>query len=81
MTGAILTLQYPKGLRGIPIATTTNITALRSFKHIVFEEWERKIEETDDEGEAMLCRLELQRLKTALNIFIRDEDTGNEEQD
>ena len=80
MTGAILTLQYPKGLKGIPIATTTNITALRSFKHIVLQEWEKRIQETDDEGEAMLYRLELQRLKTALNLFIPEEDNGNEEQ-
>lgn len=80
MTGAILTLQYPKGLKGIPIATTTNITALRSFKHIVLQEWEKRIQETDDEGEAMLYRLELQRLKTALNLFIPEENNGNEEQ-
>lgn len=76
MTGAILTLQYPRGLKGIPIATTTNIAALRSFKHIVLEEWGKRIQETDDEGEAMLYRLELQRLKTALNLFIPEEDSS-----
>lgn len=79
MTGAILTLQYAKGLKGIPIATTTNITALRSFKHIVLQEWEKRIQETDDEGEAMLYRLELQRLKTALNVFVPEEDGSDEE--
>lgn len=76
MTGAILTLQYPKGLKGIPIATTTNITALRAFKHIVLEEWAKRIQKTDDEGEAMLYRLEMKRLKTALNLFTPEEDTS-----
>ena len=79
MTGAILTLQYPKGLKGIPIATTTNIRALRSFKHIILEEWEKRIQETADEGEVILYRLELQRLKTALNIFIPEEDSCEEQ--
>jgi hypothetical protein len=80
MADAILTLQYPKGLKGIPIATTSNIIALRSFKRTVLQEWEKRIEETGDEGERMLYRLELQRLKTALNIFISDEDTNNADQ-
>ena len=80
MTGPILTLQYPKGLKGIPIATTTNIMALRSFKHIVLEEWEKRLEETDDEGEKVLYRLELQRLRTALNIFIPEEDSSCEQE-
>ncbi len=46
MPTAILTLQYPKGLKGLPIATTSDITALRFFKRTVLEEWERKIDET-----------------------------------
>jgi len=74
MPTAILTLQYPQGLRGLPIATTSNITALRFFKRTVLEDWERKIEEADDEGEAVLYRLEYQRLKAAFGIFIPDDE-------
>ena len=81
MARAILTLQYPQGLKGLPIATSTNINALRFFKQCVLEDWHRKIELSQDEAEAMLYRLEFQRLKTALNIFIPDETNGNEESD
>jgi len=80
MPTAILTLQYPKGLKGLPIATTSDITALRFFKRTVVEEWERKIDETKDAGEAILYRLEYQRLKAALNIFVPEEDNHSEEQ-
>ena len=79
MPTAILTLQYPKGLKGLPIATTSDITALRFFKHTVLEEWERKINETRDGGESILYRLEYQRLKAALNLFVPEEDSSNEE--
>lgn len=78
MPNAILTLQYPKGLKGLPIATTSNITALRFFKRTVLEDWERKIQEASDEGEAMLYRLEYQRIKSAFDIFI-PEETGCDE--
>jgi len=78
MTDAIITLQYPKGLKGLPIATTRNIAALRFFKSIVLEDWQRKIEEASDECEAILYRLEYQRLKSALDIFI-PEETGSGE--
>ena len=79
MTSVILTLQYPKGLKGLPIATTSNPKALRFFKRTVLKEWERKIEGAGDEGEVMLYRLEYQRLKNALGIFIPDEDGSNDE--
>ena len=74
MTDAILTLQYPKGLRGLPIATTSNIVALRFFKHIVLKDWQQKIQQSKDEGEAMLYRLEYHRLNAALDLFIPEED-------
>jgi len=77
MTATILTLQQPRGLKGLPIATMTNIIAPRFFKHIVLQDWEGKIQEASDEGEAMLYRLEYQRLKSALDIFIPEED-GND---
>lgn len=75
MPTVILTLQYPKGLKGLPIATTSDITALHFFRRTVLEEWERKINETKDEGEAILCRLEYQRLKAALNLFVPEENS------
>ena len=80
MPTAILTLQYPKGLKGLPIATTGNITALRFFRHTVLEEWERKMGETKDAGEAILYRLEYKRLKAALDIFVPEEDGGDEQE-
>jgi len=79
MITAILALQYPKGLKGLPIATTSNIAALRFFKHTVLEDWQKKIDEASDEGEALLFRLEYQRLKTALHIFIPEEKSRDEE--
>lgn len=79
MTTVILTLQYPRGLKGLPIATTSNISALHFFKHTVLEDWQRKIKEASDESEALLYRLEYQRLKTALHIFIPEESSRDEE--
>ena len=79
MTTVILTLQYPKGLKGLPIATTSNVVALRFFKRTVLEDWLRKIEEASDEGEELLFRLEYQRLKTALHVFIPEESNRDEE--
>jgi len=46
MHTVILALQYPKGLKGLPVATTSNIAALRFFKRVVLQDWKRKIEET-----------------------------------
>jgi hypothetical protein len=80
MPTAVLTLQYPKGLKGLPIATTSDLAALRFFKRTVLEEWGRKINQTKDPGEAILYRLEYQRLKAALNLFVPEEDSTNEEQ-
>ncbi len=80
MTIPILILQYPKGLKALPIATSSNIKALLFFKRTVLEDWAKNIEETTDEGEAMLYRLEYQRLKTALGIFVPEENSSNEEQ-
>lgn len=78
MAKAILTLQYPLGLKGLPIATTSNPEVLHLFKRYLLKEWESKIEQADDEGQAILYRLEYQRLKTALNIFIPEENSNSE---
>ena len=76
MHTAVFTLQYPTGLKGLPIATTSNIAALRFFKRIVLKDWERRIEGASDECEAMLYRLEYHRLKSALDIFIPEGAVG-----
>ncbi len=81
MHTVILTLQYPKGLKGLSIATTSNIAALRFFKRIVLQDWERKIEEASDECEAILYRLEYHRLKSALDIFISEGAVGDEDEE
>ncbi len=66
----ILTLQVPKGGQAIPAATTARPEALRHFKTVILEEWEAKVEQATDEVEAMLARLELQRLRRALAALI-----------
>lgn len=78
MPGIMLTLHYPKGLRGMPIATSTDPRVLRFFKRVVLEEWQHRIENSSDEGEAILDRLEYQRLKTALSIFISENEADDE---
>lgn len=78
MAIVMLTLHYPKGLKGIPIATTTDKDVLKHFKQVVLKEWERRIQESSDEGEAMLNRLEYERLKATLSIFIPEDGKGEE---
>jgi len=78
MAVAILTLQYARGLKGLPIATTSNVTALHFFKRTVLRDWENKIKEAADAGEAMLYRLEYNRLKSALDIFIPEKPGSSE---
>lgn len=79
MQTVMLTLHYPQGLRGLPIATTTDPEVLAHFKRVVLEEWQSRIEQSSDEGEAMLNRLEYQRLRAALSVFIPDEKDYGEE--
>ena len=78
MSTVMLTLHYPKGIKGVPIATTTDREVLRHFKCAVLQEWQCRIEASDDKGEALLYRLEYQRLRSALDIFI-PEETGSDE--
>ena len=77
MPNAILTLQYPKGLRGLPIATSTNSELLRLFKEVVLEEWRQRMETSEDEVEALINRLEYERLTKVLTILIPN-DSGLE---
>ena len=69
MAQVILTLQIPRGGRGIPVATTSDPDVLRFFKEAVLREWEEKTE-INDEIESMLARLELDRLQKALDVLI-----------
>ena len=70
MSNAILTLQYPKGLRGLPIATSTNSELLHHFKEVVLEEWRHRMETSGDEVEALINRLEYERLRKVLTVLI-----------
>ena len=74
MPTAILTLQLPRGGRGIPVATTADPQLLRQFKRTVLLEWETKIETARDEFEALLAHLELERLEKALAVIIPEPD-------
>ncbi len=72
MSQVILTLQLPRGSRGIPVATTANAELIRLFKKTVVEESSVKVETAHDEDEAFLARLELERLVKALGALIPD---------
>lgn len=66
----ILTLQVPKGGRGIPVATTADVGLLLRFRAVVLAEAQRKVDVASDEVEALLARLELERLTRALAVLI-----------
>jgi hypothetical protein len=76
MDRAILTLQVPKGARGIPVATTADSGALRAFKQAVLEEWEGKLDASSDELEATVYRFELERLRHVLELLIPEVTWG-----
>ena len=48
MATVILTLQLPRGGRGIPVATTAHPQVLRYFKKAVLREWGAKTEVSDE---------------------------------
>ena len=70
MAQPILTLQVPKGGRGIPVATTANPALLRHCRSVVLDEWANKVDVAEDEIEALLARLELERITKALTVLI-----------
>jgi hypothetical protein len=72
MHPVILTLQVPKGGRGIPVATSGNANLLAYFREVVLMEAERNVDHAEDELEALLARLELERLQRALAVLIPD---------
>ena len=76
MPTVILTLQLPRGDRGIPVATTGDPDVLRFFKEAVLEEWLRKADTAQDQLEGLLARLELDRLTSALSVLIPDDPTS-----
>ena len=70
MSDVILTLQVPRGGRGIPVATTADPGVLHHFRRIVLAEAQRKVDIAGDEVEALLARLEQERLIRALAVLI-----------
>lgn len=77
MSLAILTLQVPKGSRGIPVATTSNAELLCHFRQVVLTEAQRRVDTAEDEIERLLARLELERLHQALAVLIPGDDDLN----
>jgi hypothetical protein len=73
MGGVILTLQVPRGNRGIPVVTTANAELLTQFRHVVIAEAQLRVELAEDEVEALLARLELDRLQRALAALIPED--------
>ena len=70
MPTVILTLQLPRGGRGIPVATTADPRLLREFKQVLLREWQSKVEMASDDDEALLACLELERLEKAFAALI-----------
>ncbi len=70
MPSPILTLQVPKGSRGIPVATSADRVLLRCFRRVVLWEARRAVKAAADDIEKALARLELQRLEKALEVLI-----------
>ena len=79
MAQPILTLQVPKGGRGIPVATTANQAVLRHFRSVVLDEWANKVDCAEDEIEALLARLELERVTKAFTVLIPEESPDADE--
>jgi hypothetical protein len=73
MGAVILTLQVPRGDRGIPVVTTANADLLSCFRQVVLAEAQQKVEIAEDELEALLARLELDRLQRALAALIPED--------
>ena len=70
MGPVILTPQVPKGGRGIPVAPTADTGLLLQFRAVVLAEAQWKVDTAGDEVEALLARLELERLSRALAALI-----------
>ena len=74
MSSVILTLQVPKGSRGIPVATTADTDVLHLFRQVVIAEARRKLDLAEDEIERLLAQLELERLNKAFVVLIPEPD-------
>ena len=70
MDSVMLTLHYPTGLVGMPIATTTDPQLLREFKRVVLEEWHGRVDRAGDGVEAHLRLWEYERLEKSLDLAI-----------
>jgi len=73
----VLTLQLPRGDRFIPIAMTADLDVLRHFKRSVLEMWERELDLSLDEVEAVVRQNELEKLRRTLNLLIPDNGGGD----
>jgi hypothetical protein len=75
---AFLSLNVPKpGLAGWPVAASTNPRLLWQFKQAVLADWEQRANEAVTELEAMLCRLEQEKLRAILDLLIPGDLDGN----
>ena len=79
MSSVILTLQVPKGGRGIPVIATANQALLRQFRSVVLDEWANMVDGAEDEIEALLARLELERITKAFTVLIPEESPDADE--
>lgn len=70
MASVASTLHYPRGVRGLPIATSTDLELLHYLKDVTLEEWRQRVETSRDELEALIDCLEYDRLIKVLTVLI-----------
>jgi len=80
MARPFLTLNLPdRGLAaGTPVVASHNPRLLHTFKRLVLEEWQRRIESDADPVLAEVDRLEFNKLQATLDLLIPDESEGND---
>ena len=76
MAKPFLSLNIPKpGLAGWPVVASSDPQLLREFKRIVIEQWEEKVSAAASSLEAEICRLELSKLRSMLDLLILEDQS------
>lgn len=80
MAKPFLTLNIPaKGLAaGTPVVACQNPGLLRLFKEMVLREWQRRIQNNEDEVLAQIDSLEYEKLEATLDLLIPDGEVDEE---
>jgi len=79
MARPFLTLNLPdRGLAaGTPVVASYNPRLLHTFKRLVLEEWQQRIESDADPVLAEVDRLEFDKLRATLDLLIPRDSEGS----